>query len=122
MGERSYDRSHGRWVKNDGSWKTGVDGATPGIAMEGDPHVGDRYRQEYYPGHAEDIGEVLSLNESVSTPFGDFGHALQTRDTSVLERGVVEHKFFARGVGEVRSEMVQGGHVTAERVRDTHQR
>jgi hypothetical protein len=90
--------------------------------MEADPQVGHRYRQEYYPGHAEDIGEVLSLDERVTVPFGTFGHALETRDTSLLERGIVEHKFFARGVGEVRSEMVRGGHETTELVAVTRAR
>ena len=42
-------------------------------------------------------------------PFGSFVNVLETRDSSLLERGVVEHKYFARGVGEVKSVMVKGG-------------
>lgn len=40
----------------------GVDGAQPGIVMEASPKVGDTYRQEYYPGEAEDMATVLNVN------------------------------------------------------------
>ena len=45
-------------VSDAGSWEYGVDGALPGIVMPANPTVGDAYRQEYYPGEAEDMGEV----------------------------------------------------------------
>jgi hypothetical protein len=109
LGESSFDRDHGKWVKNDGSWKAGRDGAKAGIVMEAHPKVGDTYRQEYYKGHAEDVGRVLDTNASVSVPFGSFDHALVTRDWSLLEPGVIEHKHFAPGIGEVKSEIVKGG-------------
>ena len=48
-----------RWSSTEGSWEAGVDGALPGIVMPADPQVGDAYRQEYYPGEAEDMVEVL---------------------------------------------------------------
>ena len=46
-------------------------------------------------------------------PFGDFDGLLQTEDTTPLEPDVVEHKYYARGVGTVLEETVAGG---AERV------
>jgi hypothetical protein len=109
LGEDSFDRKNGKWVRNDGSWEAGVDGAKAGIVMESHPQVGDTYRQEYYPGHAEDVARVLSTHESVTVPYGSFRNVLETRDWSLLEPGVVEHKYFARRVGEVRSSMVKGG-------------
>jgi hypothetical protein len=45
----------------------------------------------------------------VSVPYGRFRRMLVTRDWTPLEPGVVEHKYYARGVGEVRSVMVRGG-------------
>jgi hypothetical protein len=59
LGEDSSDYVNGKWVRSDGSWETGVDGAKPGIVMEADPNASDPYRQEYYSGHAEDMAKVL---------------------------------------------------------------
>ena len=40
--------------------------------MPADPQDGMHYRQEYYKGKAEDNGEILSTNEKVRSPFGQF--------------------------------------------------
>jgi len=86
-------------TNHDGSWEAGVDGAQPGYIMEAVPAVGDAYYQEYYVGEAEDQAEVLSLTEFVSIDFGDFSNVLQTRETTDLEPDVLEHKFYAPGIG-----------------------
>jgi hypothetical protein len=109
LGEDSFDRKKGKWVRNDGSWRAGVDGAKAGIIMKGRPSIGDSYRQEYYKGHAEDLGRVLRTGVTVSTPYRSFRGTLQTRDWSPLEPRVVEHKWYARGIGEVKSLLVRGG-------------
>jgi hypothetical protein len=109
LGEDSFDFKQGKWIRNDGSWQAGVDGAKAGVVMEAHPRVGDTYRQEYYRRHAEDVARVLSTRETVSVRYGKFARVLETRDWSLLEPGVVEHKYFARGVGEVKSVMVKGG-------------
>ena len=49
LGEDSYERQNGRLVTASDSWRSGVDGAEPGIIMPAHPRPGDRYRQEYYP-------------------------------------------------------------------------
>jgi hypothetical protein len=116
LGEDSFDFVDGTWVRNDGSWEAGVDGARAGLVMPAHPQVGDFYRQEYYAGHAEDVAEVLSTNASVSVPYGSFDHALQTKDWSLLERRAVEHKHYAPGVGQVSSVMVKGGSEVMELV------
>lgn len=109
LGEDSFDRKNGKWVRNDGSWQAGVQSARAGIIMESKPRAGDTYRQEYYKGHAEDLGRVLRTGVTVSTTYRRFRGALQTRDWSPLEPDVVEHKYYARGIGEVKSLLVQGG-------------
>jgi len=109
LGEDSFDRKNGKWVLNDGSWQAGVKGAKAGIIMEGKPRIGDTYRQEFYKGHAEDLGRVLRTGVSVSTPYKSFRGALETRDWSPLEPGVVERKYYARGIGEVKSFLAKGG-------------
>jgi hypothetical protein len=109
LGEDSSDFVKGKWVRSDGSWEAGVHGARPGIVMEAKPSVGDAYRQEYYKGHAEDMAAILRLDASVSVPYGTFRKALVTKEWTPLERGVIEQKYYARGVGNVRTVMVKGG-------------
>ncbi|MCA9624692.1 MAG: hypothetical protein KC731_36965, partial [Myxococcales bacterium] len=56
----------------EGSWEAGLDVAgtgevaQPGFVMLASPAVGDRYKQEYYPGEAEDEAKVLAVDEPVS--------------------------------------------------------
>jgi hypothetical protein len=109
LGEDSSDFVHGKWVRSDGSWEAGVKGAKPGIVMKANPRVGVVYRQEYYVGHAEDMAKVLSRNKSVTVAYGSFEHALETSEWTPLERGVLEHKYYVKGVGNVRTIMVKGG-------------
>ena len=65
-------------------------------------------------GAAEDMGRALSLAAKVTVPFGMFEPCLETEDWSPLEPGVVEHKYYARGVGCVLQETVKGGHERME--------
>jgi hypothetical protein len=109
LGEDSSDFVSGKWVRSDGSWQSGVNGAKAGIVMKANPGVGNVYRQEYYAGHAEDMARVLSRNKSVMVTYGTFQHTLETSEWTPLERGVLEHKYYVKGVGNVRTIMVRGG-------------
>jgi hypothetical protein len=109
FGEDSKDIENGQVVSTEGSWQAGVNGARPGIVMKAHPKVGDYYRQEFAGKVAADRAKVISVNTSADVPFGAFGHVLQTREFTELEPGVVEQKFYARGIGFVRSVMVKGG-------------
>jgi hypothetical protein len=109
FGEDSRDYRNGHWVRSGGSWKAGAHGAKPGILMLADPQPGQTYRQEYYPGHALDVGTVLGPDGTVHLPFKTVRHALETSETSELEPGVVEHKYYAPGLGEIKSIEVKGG-------------
>lgn len=65
MGEDSRELKNGHFVRASDSWQSGVDGAEPGIIMEGRPHAGDVYRQAYYPpGGALDQARVLDETRS----------------------------------------------------------
>jgi len=50
LGEDSSDCVNGKWVRSDGSWETGVDGAKPGIVMEADPNASDLQSPEVLRG------------------------------------------------------------------------
>jgi hypothetical protein len=85
-----------------GSWRAGVDGAQPGIAMPGDPNVGDpAYYQEYYPGVAEDMAIVESLDDTATVPFGTFQDCLRTHEFSPLDPTEKVLKYYATGIGHV---------------------
>ena len=111
----------GNVISTEGTWKAGVDGALPGIVMEAHPRVGDRYPQEIAPGVAEDKTQVLSLHKSTSIALGHFDDLLLTKEWSPLDPGVVEHKFYAEGVGFIRADMVKGGDEHTELVRITRE-
>jgi hypothetical protein len=108
MGEESREYENGKVVSTEGSWEAGVDGAQPGIIVLGDPQVGDRYRQEYYKGEAEDFGQVLKLDASVEVPYGSFDNVLVTKDWTPLEPKVLEEKYYARDVGVVFEHSIKG--------------
>src|SRR6185503_655702 len=99
----------GRVTSTEGSWQAGRDGARPGIFMPADPKVGQSFQQEFYKGHAEDYFKVLSLHAAVKVPYTSSGRALLTREWTPLERGVIDHKFYVRGVGTVLEQTVRGG-------------
>jgi hypothetical protein len=109
LGEDTKEYENGAVKSTEGSWEAGVDGAEAGILLPGEPEVGLRYRQEYYEGEAEDAGEILSLDEKVEVPFGSFDAVLMTKDTTPLEPDVLEHKFYAKGVGPVLVLAISGG-------------
>src|SRR2546423_2161367 len=108
FGEASRDLENGKVVSTEGSWEAGVKGARPGIIMQAKPNVGDEYRQEFATGVAADQAKVLTLNGRAKTPFAMFTHCLQTQESTVLEPGAVERKWFAAGVGNVRVQTVSG--------------
>jgi hypothetical protein len=100
--------AHGRVTSTEGSWHTGVDGAKAGLFMPAHPRVGEQHRQEFYRGHAEDQFRVANPDARVKVPYGDFAHALRTEEWTRLEPGVLDEKYYARGIGEVSEATVKG--------------
>jgi hypothetical protein len=84
---------------HESAWRAGVAGASPGIMMPAAPAVGDAYAQEDAPGVAEDRAEVVGVGESLTVPAGTFTDTLHTRESSPLEPGVSEEKWYVSGVG-----------------------
>jgi hypothetical protein len=120
MGEDSFELKNGHFVKAGDSWKSGVNGAKPGIIMPAHPRSGDAYRQEYYPpGKALDKARVLRLGGSMTVPYGAFKGLLVTSEYSPLEPQT-EQKYYAPGVGEIAERVVKGHHEEFRLVRVTH--
>lgn len=109
LGEDSTEYENGEPANTHGSWEAGVDGAVPGIVMPAQPAVGDAYRQEFYPGEAEDLAEVRRIDATLDTPTGTYRDMLVTGEWNPLDPEVVEEKYYADGVGLVREVTVAGG-------------
>jgi hypothetical protein len=110
LGEATAELNPDGSIKTrEGSWQAGVDGARAGIFMPAHPRRGQTGIQELLKGEAEDRFRVLSRSASVRTPAAASRHALLTREWTPLEPGVVDHKYYASGIGTVLEETVRGG-------------
>jgi hypothetical protein len=116
FGEAVDNYVNGVIDNHDGSWTAGIDGAEPGIIMLGNPVPGLHYRQEYYKGEAEDRGEVIGKNESISVAAGTFTGCLKIRETNPLEKNFLEYKYYAPGVGLIKVEVIDDPVETEELV------
>ena len=110
FGEYATQYSNGQLKGHEGSWEAGVAGARPGVVMLGDPKLGGpRYRQEYRKGITEDTGKVVKVNDSVCVPYKCFnGNVLVIDETSPVEPGILERKWFAPGVGMIKWNIEKG--------------
>jgi hypothetical protein len=109
FGEDTKEFENGRVVTTQGSWQAGVHNARAGIFMPAAPRVGRTLKQEDAKNVAEDCSRVVALNAQVTTPFVSSRRALKTEEFSLLERGVLDNKFYVRGIGLVKEQTVQGG-------------
>jgi hypothetical protein len=103
-GELSRNFEDGFLADIDGSFRAGVEGAKPGIIMKAAPMEGDAYRQEWAPGDAEDVAEIVSTSASESAPAPGASCSdtcVQAREFSPLEPGHEEYKFHAPGIGVI---------------------
>jgi hypothetical protein len=103
FGEDWQEIEHGRVVDTEG-WQAGVDGALPGLVMEGSPILGHSFAHDY----TDSNFEVVSLSESGEVPYGSFMDALLMKEWSPEEPEVLTHKYYVRGLGEVRDVAVKG--------------
>ena len=109
MGEDTAEFENGKIASREGSFEAGAGGALPGILLPANPQVGQKYRQEYLKGEAEDNGEVLGLNQLVEVPTGRYSGVLLTRDTTSLEPDLVEYKLYAPDLGPILAVDISGG-------------
>jgi hypothetical protein len=111
---------HGNVVSREGSFRSGRDGAEAGIFMPARPRVGESFKQENYPGHAEDRFTIRDLSAHISVPVITSDHAMLTRETTRLEPHVLDHKYYVRDVGTVREVTVRGGDESLRLVSISH--
>ena len=105
-------------VGHEGAWLAGVNGAKFGLMMPGLPLLGARYFQEVAPAVAMDRAEIVSLDETLNTPGGEFKNCLKVEETTPLELGNKEYKYYAPGIGIVQDaslKLVKYGKVSKSR-------
>ena len=102
FGEDVDTYKNGKLVGHEGAWLAGVKGARFGLMMPGAIQIGLKFYQELAPGVGMDRAEVVGMGETVTTPAGTFKNCIQTRETSALQKGMADHKWYAPGVGMVK--------------------
>jgi hypothetical protein len=91
--------AHGQVTSTEGSWRAGVHGARAGIYITARPRVGQTAQQEYLQGHAADHFAVVAT----------WPNLVLTKEWTPLEPGVLDHKYYVRGIGTVLEQTVRGG-------------
>lgn len=97
----------GEIVGHEGAWLAGQNGSKAGMIMPGKVEVGLKYYQEIAPGVAEDRAEIVSVNDTLDTPAGNFQNVLKTEETNPLEPDEKEFKFYAPGIGLIQEEAIK---------------
>jgi hypothetical protein len=99
FGETVDNYKDGKIVNHDGAWLAGENGARFGMLMPGVPLIGGRHYQEIAPGIAMDRAEIISVSDTMTVPAGAMKQVLKVRESSPLEPGIKEYKYYAPGVG-----------------------
>ena len=99
FGEEVDNFEDGVLKDHEGSFIAGEDGAKPGIWIKAEQVVGDSYRQEYYPGEAEDIRDVVAIDQTVDTELATYTGCVQSFDWTPLDPESREHKYTVRKSG-----------------------
>ena len=102
FGEEVDLYQNGKIAGHEGSWLSGEKGAKFGLMMPGQVRVGERHYQEIAPGTAMDRVEIVSVSEIMKTPMGEFKNCLKAEETTLMEPGNKEYKYYAPGIGLVR--------------------
>ncbi len=89
----------GEIVSHAGEWRAGEDGNLPGIIMPGNPVVGMIFQQEFAPGIAEDLSEIVALGETISVPAGIFTDTLSALDCNPIQFDGFDDKVYVDGIG-----------------------
>lgn len=103
MGEISLNYEDGDIRDIDGSWRSGVDGAQPGILIRANPVLREVLRQEFDANNAEDLARADAFDANVSSPaLSCMNDCLQTYDFTPLDAESQEAKYYKPGIGKVR--------------------
>ncbi|HKW15598.1 MAG TPA: hypothetical protein VJS69_14015 [Candidatus Krumholzibacteria bacterium] len=106
FGEDTKEMHNGKFSP-EGSWEAGVRKNQPGMIMPAHPAPGQPFRQEYSPGNAEDMGQIVAVKETMTVPAGTFHDCVRTKEWSLLAAGS-EKKWYAPGIGCIKEVSPEG--------------
>ena len=115
FGEEVDIYRNGTIVGHEGAWMSGKDGARFGLMMPAKVNVGAMYYQEFAPRIAMDRVRIVSTQATVITPAGTFKNCVRVEETTPLEPGVKEYKYYSAGVG-----LVQDGTLKLKKLTESH--
>ena len=72
--------------------------------MPGNIIQGMKYYQEVAPGVAMDRAEIVTLDEKLITPAGEFSNCLKAKEGTALNLLEVGYKTYAPGIGLIQDE------------------
>ena len=104
LGEYPEEYDKGKIVKTP-AWLAGLDGATAGVAMMAEPHVGTPdYAQGYAPAPINwaDRARVYQTGQRTCVPVDCYKNVLITEEFELAKPGSFQLKYYASGVGNVR--------------------
>jgi hypothetical protein len=102
----SYTEAYegGQFVNAADAWLAGVKGAKAGILMQAHPKAGTpEFVQAEVPGDEPDTAKVAKTGQSKCVPFKCYKRVV------VVEEGGSEYKYYAPGVGPIRTEPLSEG-------------
>jgi hypothetical protein len=109
LGSYTEGYEGGQFISANDGWLAGVDGATKGLYMLGRPRLGTgSYTQENRPGTNPTIAQIARREKRTCVPYKCF------KNTLVIVEDGVENKYFARGVGGIKTEPVSGSEQETE--------
>ncbi|MCA8961616.1 MAG: PepSY domain-containing protein, partial [Planctomycetes bacterium] len=111
----------GKVAGHEGAWESGKGGARFGLMMPATPLLGARYYQEIAPDTAMDRAVIDSISATVTTPAGKFENCVRVKETTPLEPGALDHKYYAEGIGLIQDaevKLIRHGRVNKWRYRE----
>ena len=103
FGEDSDFYKDNKIISHNGSWQAGINNARAGMIMPGTVEIGLRYYQELAKGIDEGKAEIIGFDDVVNTPAGKFQQVLKTEESTPLEPGEKEYKFYAPTFGNTKT-------------------
>jgi hypothetical protein len=89
---------------HEGAWEAGINEAVAGIIMLANPEPGISYQQEFSEGIAEDKAKVVATGLTIQTPLNTYVDCLKIKEWTDLEKGSIDFKFYAPGVGLIKEQ------------------
>lgn len=93
FGEEVDNYDKGKFKDHNGTFLHGTDGAKAGIWLKAEQKVGDSYRQEYYKGSAEDMLDVVAVDQTVKTKKATYTGCVKLYAWTPLDKESKEYKY-----------------------------